>query len=145
MVRLTLVLVIALAADEPKADPVKKAPPGTDGTWRVLSMERDGMKVPEAEAGRFRLILASDRYVLRAEDQTMDRGAARLDPKVKPAVIDITPVEGEHKGQTFLGVFELKGDRLTICLAPPGKPRPPDLTAPVGSGRFVVVYQRDKP
>jgi uncharacterized protein (TIGR03067 family) len=143
MVRLTLLLVMLVAADEPKADPARKARP--DGTWRVVSMERDGVKVPEAEAGRFRLTLAGDRYVLRAEDQTMDRGAIRYDLKAQPATVDVTPLEGEHKGKTFQGVYDLKGDRLTMCLAVPGKARPADLTAPAGSGRFTVIYQRDKP
>src|SRR2546430_17533201 len=89
MVRLFL-LVMLLAADEPKTDPARKATP--DGTWRVVSMERDGAKVPEAEAGRFRLILARDRYVLRAEDQTMDRGAIRYELEAQPATVAGPPL-----------------------------------------------------
>ena len=44
-----------------------------------------------------------------------------------------------------IGIYEVKGDILRICLVEPDKERPRDFTYTKGSGRSVWVFQRAKP
>ena len=55
----------------------------------------------------------------------------------EPSRITITPVAGENAGVAVEGIFRLDGDKLTVCVAGPGQPPPPDLTPGPDSGRTV--------
>jgi uncharacterized protein (TIGR03067 family) len=49
----------------------------------------------------------------------------KIDPAKKPKEFDMIPLEGppQEKGQTFKGIYELKGDDLTMVFRDPGKDR----------------------
>ena len=47
-----------------------------------------------------------------------------LDPSRDPRAIDVIPDGGKDRGERVLGIYKLEDDRLTICMAAPGKPRP---------------------
>jgi hypothetical protein len=50
---------------------------------------------------------------------------------------------GEHKGMTSLGIYELDGSTLRVCLGEPGDPRP---TKFHGGGTYTLeVFKREKP
>src|SRR5262249_26261721 len=68
----------------------------------------------------------------------------KLGPTNSPRTIDVTFTEGERKGQTAVGVYEIEGDTFRVCVARPGDERPAEFSARVGSGRTLVVYQREK-
>jgi hypothetical protein len=44
-----------------------------------------------------------------------------------------------------LGIYELDGDNLKICLALPGKDRPMVFATAAENAQQLVVYKRDKP
>ena len=62
-------------------------------------------------------------HVLAVVDGVVDgqktQGKLKLDPSKTPSQIDL--VEGKEASP---GIYELKGDELTIILAPPGSKRP---------------------
>ena len=115
------------------------------GTWRMNSKEVDGKKFSEEE---IKDVIAttdgSGRCWVRRGDKLIGEGTAKFDPTTKPKTIDITFTEGEHKGKTCLGIYEIDGDTLRVCVARPGDERPADLSAKAGSGHILVVYQREK-
>ena len=115
-----------------------------DGTWiGVLSM-RDGKTLDEGEASRIRLTIVGDRYTLRRGDK-FDRGISRIDPTSRPKTIDVTLIDGEFKGQTWLGLYEIEGDTLKGCFDPSGKDRPTKFASEPGSGTILRVYRRGDP
>jgi uncharacterized protein (TIGR03067 family) len=66
----------------------------------------------------------------------------KLDPSRKPKEIDLTP-DGEGKGKTVAGLYELEGDSLRVCF--PGQPdaeRPTRLESKEGENYLLLTYTR---
>ena len=86
----------------------------------------------------------SGTVTVRSRDQVIGAGTVKLDPTTKPKAAEIAFTEGEHKGKTRLGIYEIEGDTFRVCCARPGDGRPAVFSAKSGSGRILVVYQREK-
>ena len=66
----------------------------------------------------------------------------KLDPSKKPKAIDATPLAGAFKGKTVLGIYQLEGEELRICLPKQGdKERPSDFKSPEGSDRALMTFR----
>src|SRR5204862_3927681 len=59
-----------------------------------------------------------------------------------PARIDIAFVEGPEAGERSYGLFEVRGDTLTICLGLVGSPRPAAFASTAGSGHALERLRR---
>ena len=114
--------VCVLAAGE-TSDPSKEDLARMQGDWAAESMVRDGQRLPDED--------------VQAYFRTM-----KLDATKTPKAIDFTPDGG--KAPPIAGIYALDGDTLTICLAPPGKPRPTKLAAEADSGNTLWVWKREK-
>jgi uncharacterized protein (TIGR03067 family) len=55
--------------------------------------------------------------------------------------MDITFATGPDKGKTVYGIYRFEGDKLRVCLALPGKPRPAKFEASAGSGLVLEVLE----
>jgi hypothetical protein len=44
-----------------------------------------------------------------------------------------------------VGIYELKGDRLVVCFAAPGKPRPKNLGIGKDGGQLLMTFKRVSP
>jgi uncharacterized protein (TIGR03067 family) len=63
-----------------------------------------------------------------------------------PSRIDLTTVsEGGSPPLHTQGIYALEGDRLTYCVAPPGKARPTTLAPTTGEGHTLVLLKRAAP
>jgi uncharacterized protein (TIGR03067 family) len=138
--------VRSLAADsDAKEEAVEKALQAFKGSWRMSSKEEDGKKFSEEEIKD--LILTHDgagQCSVRRGDQLIAEATVKLDPTKKPRTIEIAFTEGDHKGITVLGIYEIEGDTFRVCIARPGDERPAEFSAKAGSGRTFVVYKREK-
>ena len=134
------------AADgEAKEEPVAKDLQAFKGSWRLSSKEVDGKKFSEEEIKDvIATIDGSGRCSVRRSDKVIGEGTVKLDPTTKPKTVEITFTEGEHKGKTVLGIYEIEGDAFRVCVARPGDERPADFSARAGSGCTLVVYRREK-
>jgi len=116
------------------------------GTWYTVSVESHGMKVPLERilAKDVRLVVKGDQWTLKETQGDADKEfTVRLDPAKKPKAIAIVFKTGENKGKTSLGIYELDGSTLRVCLGEPGDPRP---TKFHGDGTFTLeVFKREKP
>jgi uncharacterized protein (TIGR03067 family) len=139
-------VVRSQAADgEAKEEAVAKELQAFKGTWRLRSREVDGKTFGEEEIkGVIGAIDGSGTFSVRRGDKTIGAGAVKLDPTTNPKAVDITYTEGEHKGKTVLGIYEIEGDTFRVCCARPRDARPAEFCAKAGSGRALVVYQREK-
>ena len=115
------------------------------GTWRLSSKEEDGKKFSEEEIKD--IIGTGDglgKFSVRRGDKVIGEATVKLDPTKKPKRIDVSFTEGQHKGQTLLGIYEIDSDAFRVCVARAGDERPTDFSTKAGSGRTLIVYKREK-
>lgn len=136
---LLLTASLATAADEPK----KELEP-FQGTWAVKAITRNGEAVPDEVAQKLSLIIKGNERVVKDGDEVKSKGTFTLDAAKKPKQMDVTVTDGPLAGKTYPGVYELKDDTFTLCLALEGDTRPDDLTAKEGSGRLLQVFVKAK-
>ena len=133
------------AADDANEEAVAKDLRAFKGTWRLSSKEVDGKKFSEEE---IKDVIAtndgSGNISVRRGDKEINEGTVKLDPTKSPRTIGVTFTEGERKGQTVLGIYEIEGDAFRVCVARPGDERPAEFSAKAGSGRTLIVYKRQK-
>jgi uncharacterized protein (TIGR03067 family) len=128
-----------------KEEAVAKDLQALKGTWKLSSREMDGKKFSEEEIKNvIATIDGSGTFSCRRGDKVVDAGSVKLDPTTKPKAMEVTFTEGEHKGQTALGIYEIEGDTFRACVARPGDGRPAEFSAKAGSGRCLGVFQRAK-
>jgi uncharacterized protein (TIGR03067 family) len=140
---LVLCLTALLPAPDTAVDEAKKELERIQGTWVATRIEINGRPT---NLGGSKLICTGDQYVQMAGDQeVVERGTHKLDPTKKPKHMDITITGGEQKGLTQLGIYELEGDTLKMCVSEAGsKERPKDFSTKPGTGQIFVTFKREK-
>jgi uncharacterized protein (TIGR03067 family) len=146
--RLRLLSVLAvgllLGADAPREDSAKKELEKFQGDWVAVSYTVDGKEVGDDELKTIRLTVKGADSTFKRGDKT-GHGTYKLGPSKDPKEIDISHDDGPDKGKTALGVYEVEGEKLKICLAAPGvKERPKELASKPGSGHTLEVWKRAK-
>jgi uncharacterized protein (TIGR03067 family) len=112
------------------------------GTWKVISMEREGKAAPED------VIRVQGAWIIQGDKIAVGsskgvRSTYRLDPSKKPKAIDVSSTDPKVK--TIPGIYELEGDTLRLCLSyPDNKERPTAFAAPTGSKVSFYVFKREK-
>lgn len=114
------------------------------GTWRFESVQMDGKAMPEQDFKGNAIILNGDRFTAKVEGRDLN-GLYEVDPTATPKTIDVTFGEGEERGRTMLGIYELEGDTYRVCMALSGKTRPTEFTTKPGSDQMLEVLKREKP
>lgn len=133
-----------VAAEPSKDEAERKELAKFEGTWKYLSIEIEGKKLPQEQLKQWgRIILHGNKFTVKTGDITY-RGTFQVDVSARPKRIDIRFTEGPEKGNKLLGVYELEGDTYKVCLGMPGKPRPKGLVTKPGSGHVLEVLKREK-
>jgi uncharacterized protein (TIGR03067 family) len=135
------------AAGDGQEEAFKKELRALAGTWRPISGETDGNKAPEERLKEASLTRdEAGKVVARRGDKVvMEAMVKKIDATKTPRTIDAEVTAGEHQGKTILGIYELDGDMLRVCVALPGKAdRPTEFSAKAGSGCNLTVYKREK-
>src|SRR4051812_3915483 len=101
------------------------------GTWKFVAQEMHGKALPPEE-GKSRITFDGDKWLVRADGKVVQGGTHKFDPTKKPGQVDAAVTEGEGKGTTMIGIYELKGDTMRVCFDLIGKERPTAFTAKVG-------------
>lgn len=109
------------------------------GTWALVSGERDGKNVPEEEAKNTVITIRGSDFVFPDVSQigTSAKGTIKLDPTKNPKSIDST---SSKDGTKSLGIYEFVGNGYRVCFAEPGKDRPQHFSAKSGSGNDLQVW-----
>jgi uncharacterized protein (TIGR03067 family) len=125
---------LLVAADDAKKD-AKADRDKLQGAWRLTS--------GPGGATEARLVIEGDKYSFKAGEQE-ERGTLKLDPSKTPKTIDLQITEGQDKGKSQVGIYELQGDTFKLSVAPAGETeRPTSLDAKDNS--LIFVFKRDKP
>jgi uncharacterized protein (TIGR03067 family) len=107
------------------------------GTWSLVSGERNGTPLPNEVLQLVRLIFDGNKLTTKHRDQTTE-ATFKLDPAKSPREIDV-----DMEGSVGKGIYLLDGDSLKIIHGEVGSERPMDL-AKGGHGLTVLVLRRDQ-
>src|SRR5262249_53158545 len=127
-------LIIGLLAASPGDDPARVERERHQGTWAVVSFEREGKATPKETLDEIKRVVRGDQVVWTRDGEAFAETTVALDPSKAPKAIDVTPTSGPSKGKVAPGIYKLDADTLTICMAAPGKERPSSFKAEKGSG-----------
>ncbi|WP_162672870.1 sigma-70 family RNA polymerase sigma factor [Gemmata massiliana] len=172
LVTVAIGLTTALAAvprhsGEPAADasprstsrpaPVPKAPPNAkeleakdlkalEGQWRAVKLNTE-KELTETELASARFIFVGSDLTVRSTNEN-EHFKVALVPTESPRGIDLTLKNDERSaGKVIHGIYELKGDALTICIrhfASEDQTRPTEFKPEQGSLLFVLERVKDE-
>lgn len=114
------------------------------GTWTLISGESNGKALTKEQVKDGKLVIKKDHYSVTLEGGEAITGEQKLDSTAKPKTIDITDSNGDNKGKTCLGIYEVKGDEFRVAFAAPGKERPTKFSTKADSGQWMHVWKRVK-
>ncbi len=134
------------AADDTTDEAIRKDLKSLTGTWKVESREAYGEKAPaDALKGVFVKIADDGTATVTKEGKVIRKLKwVNMDPTQKTKTVDVEVIEGDEKGKTLLAVYQIEGDKYTICVANPGKDRPKAFSTEVESGHALMTYSRTK-
>ena len=112
------------------------------GDWALASYVIDGTKLSDDEAQSLFRTVKGDQYSLLLFDKVITKGTFKIDPKKNPKTSDSYPDGVSDKA--ILGIYELQGNTLKICLSPPGKERPTAFESTKNSGYSLMIWEREK-
>jgi uncharacterized protein (TIGR03067 family) len=112
-----------------------------EGEWHFESLEIDGAQMPAAALTHSRLLIDGDRFRTESPEANYE-GVFTIDVEATPAQIDIAFVEGPEAGNRCDGLYELRGDSLTMCLGLAGASRPKAFATRPGSGHALERLRR---
>lgn len=73
------------------------------------------------------------------------KGDVTIDPSTSPMSIEVEVTRGSSIGKKLLGIYELKGKKLTICWSDPGGQKRPKkfvTKMSIGAGSTLESYQK---
>ena len=115
------------------------------GTWAVVSVERDGKPLKPDEIKNAKLVINGANYTLTLGEETI-QGTYKLQPAKNPKAIDANRTKGPDQGKTVQGIYQLDGDTLKMCYHAPGKDsRPTAFATKADSGHALYVFKKAKP
>src|SRR5262249_39978751 len=101
--------------DKPKTDLER-----LQGTWEFVSLTVGGKKVWNNDAPAKSLTFTGDKMQFVGVNgdgtEAVSHSRITLDESRKPKTIDLAALDGDHKGQTTPGRYEIDGDTLRLCL-----------------------------
>ena len=118
------------------------------GSWKVVSIEFDGQMIPENIATQLAYLFDGDKVTLKGRIlssagnyafQPADHDCTfKVNPAKKPKEIDIAVT----KDKTIVGIYEVKGNDLKICLSYANE-RPKEFSTKGKTGAAFLTLKRD--
>jgi uncharacterized protein (TIGR03067 family) len=126
---------LALVAASPGGDDAKKF----QGTWEVVEFEIQGKARPAEDLKKVKAVFSGDKFKFETGQSDIKESTFTIDPAKKPKQIDIATDETGGKLE-LRGIYEFKGDNLTICLfaAPAERPSEFKTNPDMKSVRFLL-------
>lgn len=113
------------------------------GTWKVTSIGGNGKSLPDEQLAGMKVTISGKRFTTKKGAKVIEEAKITADTSKEPRTLDLAFTQGELKGQTVLGIFELNDNVLRIALGEPGKPRPTEIVNRVGLRQDVWELQRE--
>jgi uncharacterized protein (TIGR03067 family) len=112
-----------------------------NGTWQLISAEKDGKKTPEDVVKKIKVVMKDGKHTVYFGDDTVVKEVPFIvDPTKTPKRVTDTLKDG----QKINGIYELHGDTLKSCVAAAGKDFPTEFSAKEGTGQTLRIFKRVK-
>lgn len=139
---------LLVAAPIPKDKEKAKDEDAIVGTWKIEKFDTGGgfAGPGPAEIDKIRFVFEKDgKMKMTGGPGGEEMGATfKIDATAKPKSIDLTMTRPGQKPDTALGIYELDGDTLKLCIAEgSNKARPEEMKAD-GKQLVVVTFTRVK-
>jgi uncharacterized protein (TIGR03067 family) len=108
------------------------------GTWRVLSAEKGGEKLPTELLKDVKLVVTGDKIKLTILGEEKE-GTFKIDPTKKPKAIDLMA-----EGKTIKGIYMLSKDTLIVAASEPDQERPKEFEGGAGTQAIRIVFKREQ-
>jgi uncharacterized protein (TIGR03067 family) len=144
MYRLSLAVAVLFAGSDAvgQDDATAKDLKSIQGTWKIVSMRRGGIEEVQGKVEDATAVITGNELTLTVGKDNFPKAVFKLDATKQPATIDLGLTT--EQGFPNKGIYELKGDALTVCWGGDGKPRPAKLTSTKEGDERLLVLQRLK-
>src|SRR5262245_7815216 len=119
------------------------------GNWEAAEIVADGKvaSADEVKAVKVTFAAADKMTLVGGKDIGKHKFGVKLDASKKPKAIDLKALHGESKGDVVLGIYDLEGDTLKLCVSsdPKINDRPLAFASKQGSKVFMYTFKRAKP
>ncbi|MBI3862132.1 MAG: erythromycin esterase family protein [Planctomycetia bacterium] len=125
-------------ADDPA---IQKELARFQGEWVMEANEANGQSLLAERLTMYQRTVKDDGYTIRINQPTGVStivGRFAINPSSDPGAIDAEP----ESGGLMRGIYKFDGDRLTVCFALAGEPRPKEFAAKAGTPTTVTVWRR---
>jgi uncharacterized protein (TIGR03067 family) len=113
------------------------------GAWVRVSKELNGEKL---QVTKTIITFNGDKFETVTDGKAVESGTVKVDSSKKPKTYSAT-ITGQfaEKGDTYNGIYEVNGDRLTTCVnTNEGKEAPSEFASKAGTGHQLIVWKRVK-
>jgi uncharacterized protein (TIGR03067 family) len=114
------------------------------GIWVAVSFRHDGQDTPVEIVRTISRTVENDHVVWKRNGKSFAGTALVLNPGPSPKEIDVIPDGGRWAGQHVLGIYRIRNEELTICMADPGQPRPREFKAEKGAHQTLMTFRRER-
>jgi uncharacterized protein (TIGR03067 family) len=108
-----------------------------DGWWIAHRAILGGVALPADIVPELSLLIFNGGFYFGK-----DEGTVAIDLAASPAAMDVRIVRGPNRLRFVPAVFRLTGHTLCICYDLSGIERPAEFSAPLGTRRRLVTYER---
>lgn len=116
---------------------------GLEGAWVPVAANVSGQDLLVRELRVKYLVLDGRDYsIIDQTNQIVDRGEYLVDETSSPLAIDIVGRDGPNAGRSMLAIYELSGNRLTVCYDLDGNDRPVNMQAQEDQLLLSITYER---
>ena len=123
-------------------EPPSGEPTEIEGEWSMVSAVFGGKPLADDMVKWCKRVTRGEITQIFAGPQVMLDASFTLDASHTPRRIDYQNRSGAKKGQSQVGIYELSGDGLRICVAAPGDSRPGEFVSAKGDGRSLTIWKR---
>jgi uncharacterized protein (TIGR03067 family) len=109
------------------------------GAWHLASLEVNGSTMPAPPDAR--IIINGSRFQSLGMGAVYE-GTVEVDARKRPKTIDMVFTAGPEKGNRSLGIYDLDGGQLKLCLTVTGSVRPKAFATAPGSGLALETLTR---
>jgi uncharacterized protein (TIGR03067 family) len=112
------------------------------GTWKVVSLEIEGSASSPVTFAESKIRIEGDQFTTIGMGADYN-GRISLNQKSNPKSIDMNFTSGPEAGNRSLGIYEITGDTLVICLTLSGEVRPIRFATSSKSGLALETLKRE--